>query len=78
MTPEQVRDLLTHGKLVVHGKEVTLDRKFVFFLYGQCANESMGIDMGSLRITGTDVVIENVIPTLNVMNFKLETTKFNV
>ncbi|MDD4151019.1 MAG: hypothetical protein PHR68_00160 [Candidatus Gracilibacteria bacterium] len=50
--------LLKTGTLNEGGKDIKLNRDFVFMLYGQCANETLGLRIKSIDLNGksTDLV----------------------
>lgn len=52
------KDLLKNWILEKNGKKVSLDRDFIYFLYGQCANESMGLRIKWLKFEGFNTIRE--------------------
>lgn len=55
--------LLKDGKATIGGKEVTLNRDFVFFLYGRCANETLGLNIKSFTIGNNEPVSIAIDPS---------------
>ncbi len=51
ISDDDILGLLRTWNITRNGKTITLDREFVYFLYGRCANESMGLRIKSLAFT---------------------------
>lgn len=70
--------LVSDGNATIDWKNVQLDRKFVFFLYGRCANETLWLEINSITINGktvnTEVWINGWITINNVMLEKKDYT----
>lgn len=59
---ENVRTLLETWTLTLNWKTINLDRDFVYFLYGRCANESMWLRINKLSFSWTEVTFWEIWP----------------
>ncbi len=59
---ENVKTLLETWSLTLNGKTINLDRDFVYFLYGRCANESMWLRINKLSFSWTEVTFWEIWP----------------
>ncbi|MCK9272005.1 hypothetical protein M0P65_00475 [Candidatus Gracilibacteria bacterium] len=68
LTKEQFKELLQKGESQVNGKNVKLDTDFIYFLYGVCANESMGLRIKSITTEGSEVKFDGIFPNGRLMD----------
>ncbi|HRX63623.1 MAG TPA: hypothetical protein P5060_00790 [Candidatus Absconditabacterales bacterium] len=66
LNDEQLMNLLRGEQVDIDGKKVTLDLDYVFYLLGECANESIGIKINKIKIsTPTDDVPAEVVDSIS-------------
>lgn len=51
VSEEELKNLLwSDNGLDIQGKKITLEKKYLFYLLGECANESLGLQLGNILV----------------------------
>lgn len=74
---DDIKKLLLTGKIEKDGRQVNLDTEFVYFLYGACANESMGIRIKNIEFLWGPIKDRWIVPFWDIWPDGLLTAKAN-